>query len=92
MAGIEMNFEEYLIKRKTEMEKKPKLMPGTVRYYDHEGSVYPDRIRVSFSDGHTAIYDIRVEQPAPVIVENIKIIRKWKQGYNNQPMRRRSKP
>ena len=26
MAGIEMNFEEYLIKRKTEMEKKPKLM------------------------------------------------------------------
>lgn len=92
MAVKEETFEEFLLRRKREMELHPKILPGTVSYYDHEGSVYPDRIRISFSDGHTAIYDIRVEQPAPVIVQNIRIIRKWKQGYNNQPMRRRAKP
>ena len=92
MADREETFEEYLLRRKREMELHPKIMPGTISYYDHEISKYPDRIRISFDDGHTAIYEIRVEQPAPVIVENIKIIRKWKQGYNNQPMRRRAKP
>lgn len=69
--------------------KRPEPLEKVVKYYDHECSVHPDSIRVSFSDGSTAVYDIRREQPAPVIVENIKIIRKWKQGYVNQPVRRR---
>jgi len=30
------------------------------------GTEYPDSIRVSFTDGSTQIYDLRVRQPAPV--------------------------
>ena len=83
------NFIDFLMEREKEKEKRPKMLPENVSYYDHEFSRLPDRIRVSFEDGSTAIYELRVEQPAPVIIENIKIIRKWKQGYVNQPMRRR---
>ena len=74
----------------TDSSIRPELLPGTVGYYDYEISKYPDRLRVSFSDGRTLVYEVRPEQPAPVIVENIKIIRKW-QGYVNQPMRRRKR-
>ena len=70
---------------------RPKMMPETVTYYDHNMSRVPDRIRVSFEDGTTAVYVLHTEQPAPVIMENIRIIRKWKQGYVNQPMRRRNR-
>ena len=70
---------------------RPEVLPGTVSYYDYEISKYPDRIRVSFADGRTLIYEARVEQPAPVIVENIQIIRKMKQGYVNNPKRRKRK-
>ena len=72
-------------------QARPRMMPETVTYYDYALSRIPDRIRVSFEDGSTAIYELRTEQPAPVILENIKIIRKWKDGYVNQPMRRRNR-
>ena len=74
-----------------ETPEKLKPLPGAVPYYDRESSVIPERIRVSFSDGRTAVYELRPEQPAPVIMENIRIIRKWKQGYVNHPQRRRRK-
>lgn len=70
-------------------KKRPEPLPNIIGYYDNEASVHPDQIRVSFSDGTTAIYDLRINQPHPVILENIRIIRKWKQGYVNQPPRRR---
>ena len=68
---------------------RPALMKLAAPIYEHECSKYPDMIRVSFIDGHTAVYELRTEQPHPVIIENIKIIRKWKQGYVNQPETRR---
>ena len=68
---------------------RPSMMKIAVPIYEHEWSKYPDKVRISFDDGTTMVYDMRVDQPAPVIMENIKIIRKWKQGYVNQPMRRR---
>ena len=71
-----------------EEEKRPGMLQLAVKKYEHDYSKYPEQIRVSFADGHTAIYEMRVDQPHPVIVENIKIIRKWK-GYVNQPQRRR---
>ena len=70
---------------------RPEILKLAQPIYEHECSKYPDKIRVSFMDGHTAVYDMRVEQPAPVIIENIRIIRKWKQGYVNQPKRRRNR-
>ena len=83
--------EDQLIKLLHKEQDRPAPLEQIVRIYDHESSKYPDKIRVSFEDGHTAVYDIRIEQPAPVIIENIKIIRKWKQGYVNKPMRRRNR-
>jgi hypothetical protein len=77
------------IERAMETMGRPQMLEEAVPNYDHNCSIYPDQIRVSFSDGHTEVYERRVEQPAPVIMENIRIIRKWKQGYINQPMRRR---
>ena len=69
--------------------KKPLMLDKPLPIYEHEYSEIPERIRVSFNDGRTAVYELRVDQPAPVIIENIKIIRKWKQGYVNKPERRR---
>jgi len=67
---------------------RPRMLDKPLEIYDYEFSKYPDRIRVSFADGRTFVYDKPTEQPAPVIEENIRIIRKWK-GYVNQPRRRR---
>lgn len=96
-------MEKYVIEAKLETEltdekidkilgKKPGrpiMMKIAVPIYEHDFSKYPEKVRISFEDGTTMVYDIHTEQPAPVIVENIKIIRKWKQGYINQPERRR---
>lgn len=70
---------------------RPEMMEKPLPKYEHDWSVYPEQIRVCFGNGHTAVYDLRAEQPAPIIVENIRIIRKWKQGYVNQPKRRRNR-
>ena len=69
---------------------RPEMLPEAVPYYEHDWSVHPDAVRMSFSDGSTAIYDIRVEQPHPIILENVRIIRRMN-GYVNQPARRRGK-
>lgn len=82
-------FLEFLAEKEKKKAYRPDLLPETVPYYDHEFSAHPDHLRVSFEDGSTAVYDLRADQPHPVIVENIKIIQKWKQGYVNQPERRR---
>ena len=82
-------FLEYLLRKDKEAEKRPEVMPEPLPMYGHDCSRYPDQIRVSFSDGSTAVYDLHTDQPAPVILENIRIIRKWKQGYVNQPEVRR---
>ena len=73
--------------------KRPQILDKVVPIYDEDhNSRLPDSIRVSFEDGSTAVYDIHVEQPHPACMESITIIRKWNNGYNNQPMRRRRKP
>ena len=68
---------------------RPVMLDKPLPCYEHNSSIYPEKIRVSFEDGKTMVYEIRTEQPAPIIMENIRIIRKWKQGYVNQPEIRR---
>ena len=72
-----------------EMPERPEMLQKPKANYEHDFSVYPESVRVSFGDGKTIIYDRRIEQPAPMFEENIRIIRKWKQGYVNKPQRRR---
>ena len=82
-------FIDFLEEKEKKKQLRPEMLPGTVGYYDYEISKYPDRIRVSFEDGKTLVYELRTEQPHPIIVENINIIKRMKQGYVNQPNRRR---
>ena len=82
-------FMEFMIRREKEKERRPEILPKVVPVYEHEYSEVPERIRVSFEDGSTEIYDLHTEQPAPVIMENIRIIRRMRQGYVNQPEIRR---
>lgn len=72
-------------------KQRPEILGEAVPIYEHDYSVLPDKIRVLFTDGRTMIYDIHIDQPAPVILENIKIIRRMKQGYVNKPLRRRGR-
>ena len=88
MEKTEKNLEA-MIDRILVEHNRPTILPKPMPMYERDSSEYPEMIRVSFSDGSTAVYELRVEQPAPVIIENTKIIRKWKQGYVNQPERRR---
>ena len=59
--------------------RRPAPLPEPAAYYDRQDSQYPDRVRISFADGHTEIYDRRLNQPRPV-------------QYVNDPNRRRNKP
>ena len=74
-----------------ELEKRPAMLPEPVPIYEHTFSEIPERVRISFTNGTSAIYDLHTDQPAPVILENIKIIRRMKQGYVNKPLRRRGR-
>ena len=65
--------------RRIDRNRKPEPLPEPAAYYDRQSSRYPDRIRLSFADGHTEIYDRRVNQPKP-------------NTYVNSQMRRRRKP
>ena len=78
------------LKKRREQQARKRILPNPLPIYGADCEI-PEAMRVSFSDGSTEIYDLRRNGPAQVIVENIKIIRKWKQEYVNQPARRRNK-
>ena len=61
-------------------DRHPRMLPEPLQIYSFGGK-YPDILRVSFADGKTKVYDLRVEQPHPLIEENIRIIRKMVVGY-----------
>lgn len=79
-------------RRRMETPERPEMLPQMVPIYDHESTRHPDSIRVSFTDGTTEVYDIRRVQPHPLTIKSIETIRKWNNGYINQPMRRGRKP
>lgn len=70
---------------------RPQMLAQAVPFYRHKESRIPEMIRMSFEDGTTVVYHLRGTEMPPEILENIRIIRKWKDEYNNQPMRRRRK-
>ena len=75
-----------------EGEHDPEII-GIFSTYEHEFSRHPEKIRVSFRDGSTAVYDLRTNQPHPLVLKNIEIMKETKQnikqGYVNNPRRRR---
>lgn len=49
----------------TAQQKRPEILDKPVGYYDDQNSRVPETIRVSFSDGTTAVYELRIKQPEP---------------------------
>ena len=84
---MEETLIEFMIRKGKEAEEHPRMLEKPLPEYKRESSKYPEQLRVCFEDGHTAVYELRVEQPAPVIIENMKC----KQGYVNKPLRRRGR-
>lgn len=73
-------------------EHDPEII-GVFGTYEHEFSRHPDKVRISFRDGSTAVYDLHMDQPHPLVLKNIEIMKETKQnikqGYVNKPLRRR---
>lgn len=44
-------------------------IPKVEAFWKHDFSKYPDFIKVAMTDGKVITYDIRVEQPAPVMTD-----------------------
>ena len=44
-----------------EENSRPKPLPSAVPYYKRESSRIPESIRISFSDGSTAVYELHVD-------------------------------
>lgn len=57
---------------------RPDPLGRTANTYKSRFSRYPEQVRLSFTDGTTAIYDLRIERPAPVLFR--KEPKHWK-GY-----------
>lgn len=69
---------------------RPEILDKPVLTYAAEDSIHPDQLRLSFSDGSTAIYDLRIELPHPAMARNHEIMAKWSnKGYKNQQMQTR---
>lgn len=75
------------------LEKRPEILPNPLPVYERTDSEIPERVRISFTNGTSAIYDLHTDQPHPLVLKNIEIMKETKkkitQGYVNQPMRRR---
>lgn len=75
-----------------EGEHDPEIT-GVFATYEHEYSRHPEKIRVYFRNGSTAVYDLHTDQPHPLVLKNIEIMNQTekniKQGYVNKPQRRK---
>ena len=67
---------------------RPEMLAEVLPYYESDISVYPEKVRVSFKDGRTIIYDTTMIQPHELIQENIRIIRKIQQQMEDWKRRR----
>ena len=77
-------------RRRMETPERLAPLPEVVPIYEHEHDGHPDALRVSFEDGSTAVYEIRRDQPHPMTIKSIEIIRKWNTGIlPEEPKKRR---
>lgn len=67
------------MRRRTE-RNRPKVLEKAIGLYD-SAEWYPSRVKVSFEDGTTAIYERTCQQPHPAVLHCISIIQDWRCGY-----------
>ena len=94
MTGEEQDeFLKYWEEEQEKKKRRPQILPNPAPIYETEYSEIPEKIRVSFSNSKTAVYELRIDQPHPLVLKNIEIMKETKknitQGYVNNPMRRR---
>lgn len=77
--------------KEIKLEKKPGLLAFPAPIYERTDSEIPEKVRISFTNGTSAIYALKVDQPAPQLIECVRIIRKWNNGYKAPTRRRRRK-
>lgn len=84
------NDQEEKGKKEIELKKRPEMLAFPVPIYDRTDSEIPEKVRISFTNGTSAIYMLHVDQPKPLVMESIRIIRKWRsEGNQYVPQRRR---
>lgn len=77
-------------KEEIKLKKRPEMLAYPVPIYERTDSEIPEKVRISFTNGTSAIYVLHVDQPKPLVMESIRIIRKWRsEGYQYVPPRRR---
>lgn len=77
-------------KKEIKLEKRPEMLAFPVPIYENTDSEIPEKVRISFTNGTSAIYVRHVDQPKPMVMESIRIIRKWRsEGSQYVPQRRR---
>jgi len=76
-------------RKRLETPERLMPLPEMVPIYEHEHDGHPDALRVSFEDGSTAVYEIRRDQPHPMTIKSIEIIRKWNTGILPEEPKRR---
>ena len=76
--------------KEIKLKKRPEMLAIPVPIYERTDSEIPEKVRISFTNGTSAIYVLHVDQPKPLVMESIRIIRKWRrEGYQYVPPRRR---
>ena len=88
MEKTEKNLEA-MIDRILVEHNRPTILPKPMPMYERDSSEYPEMIRVSFSDGSTAVYELRVEQPAPVVFQKVEMGDRFIIGYAPGRMEKR---
>ena len=58
----------------------PKMLPEPLQIYAMAGP-YPDLLRVSFTDGSTQVYELKVKQPRPVLKDQLDEFTEMCIGY-----------
>ena len=63
------------------MSEKIKALPEVACFYEHDWSKYPERIKVTMSNGRVVTYRIDIPQPAPVFREKLAKFKELCVGY-----------
>ena len=75
-------WEEHFREKNQNQIERPTVLEKPGRYYESPLSRIPEKVRISFSDGTTAVYQLTVELPAPKFrdLQNEEVGYRWKEA------------
>lgn len=63
--------------RRSERNKRPDMLPKPAAHYEGSHSRIPEAVRISFTDGTSAIYQLKSQETQRLVMTCIDTIRKW---------------